>query len=235
MNGLRFKLILLFAELLAPHCAGAQWTEPLRIEIQPVLKTGYAYQVLTREIVTGDAKRKDSWRTDSRLPFECRPTDKDYAGSEYDKGHLAPASSYGLQLLCDKTFVLSNCAPQNQALNRGLWREIEDDVNDLAVQPNATTYVFTAPLLLPDETGKVTFSTIGEHHVPVPTHFGKAALTNKAGKLSCIAWIVPNHEPPHGAHPLDYKTTVDEVEAAAGVNLFDWLDHDTAKRLEGTK
>ena len=234
MTSIRFKLILLFAELLAPHCADGQWTEPLRIDIQPVLKTGYAYQVLTRDIVLGDAKRKDSWRVDTRLPFECRPNEKDYSGSEYDKGHLAPASSYGLQLLCDKTFVLSNAAPQNQPLNRGLMREIEDTVNDLAVQPNATTYVFTAPLLMPDETGKVTFSTIGEHHVPVPTHFGKAALTVKGGKFSCIAWIVPNSDPPEGAHPLDYKVAVDDVEAAAGVNLFDWLDHDTEKKLEAS-
>lgn len=235
MNGLRFKLILLFAELLAPHCAGAQWTEPLRIDIQPVLKTGYAYQVLTKEIVCGDAKRKDSWKIDPRLPFEARPTDQDYDGSGWDRGHLAPASSYGYQLLCDRTFFISNCSPQNPDLNRGLWREIEDVVNELAVQPNAITYVFTAPLLLPDDKGIVTFPTIGPHHVPVGTHWAKAALTVKPQGISAIAWIVPNIEPPHGAHHLDYKATVDDVEAAAGVELFGWLDHDTEKRVEGTK
>ena len=235
MTSLSFKLILLFAELLAPHCAEAQWAEPLRIDIQPVLKTGYAYQVLTKEVVFGDAKRKDSWRIDPRLPSESRPTERDYIGTDWDKGHLAPASSYGVQLLCDRTFFLSNCSPQNQALNRGLWREIEDVVNELAVQPDATVFAFTAPLLLPDDRGIVTFPTIGEHHIPVGTHWAKATLTVKRDKLSCIAWIVPNIEPPHGAHQLDYKATVDEVEAAAGVNLFDWLDHDTEKRLESVK
>ena len=51
----------------------------------------------------------------------------DYLNNIYDKGHMAPAADFN----CDstklrKTFSYVNCSPQNQFLNRGVWRLLEE-------------------------------------------------------------------------------------------------------------
>jgi endonuclease G len=53
-------------------------------------------------------------------------TDEDYAGSIYDKGHLANAEDFAFD--CEKdemTFRYYNCLPQTVNLNRGVWKTNE--------------------------------------------------------------------------------------------------------------
>ena len=57
----------------------------------------------------------------------------DYQNNVYDKGHLAPAADFN----CDKPMLLStfsylNCCLQNQYLNRGVWRLLEEQERQLA-------------------------------------------------------------------------------------------------------
>ena len=54
-------------------------------------------------------------------------SDKDYAGSIYDKGHLANAEDFAGD--CEKdelTFRYYNCLPQTANLNRGPWKTNEE-------------------------------------------------------------------------------------------------------------
>lgn len=56
-------------------------------------------------------------------------TDRDYAGSGYDKGHLANAEDFAFDCTNDEmTFRYYNCLPQTANLNRGLWKRNETDV-----------------------------------------------------------------------------------------------------------
>ena len=53
--------------------------------------------------------------------------DSDYSNNVYDKGHMTPAASFA----CDKnelvrTFSYVNCSLQNQYLNRGVWKSLEE-------------------------------------------------------------------------------------------------------------
>lgn len=53
----------------------------------------------------------------------------DYATNLYDKGHLAPAAAFSDNMEnLKQTFSYLNCALQNQYLNRGEWRILEDQV-----------------------------------------------------------------------------------------------------------
>lgn len=59
--------------------------------------------------------------------------DVDYQRNIYDKGHLAPAADFN----CDRqtlliTFSYLNCALQNQSLNRGAWKMLEEYERELA-------------------------------------------------------------------------------------------------------
>ena len=65
---------------------------------------------------------------------------KDYYRNVWDKGHLAPAATFSdSQSNLKQTFSYLNCALQNQYLNRGQWRLLEeqerkwDDEQELVV------------------------------------------------------------------------------------------------------
>jgi endonuclease G len=52
---------------------------------------------------------------------------QDYYANEWDKGHLAPAATFSDSLnLLKQTFSYLNCMLQQQDLNRGEWRLLEE-------------------------------------------------------------------------------------------------------------
>jgi endonuclease G, mitochondrial len=56
-------------------------------------------------------------------------TDRDYAGSGYDKGHLANAEDFAFNRRKQElTFVYYNALPQTGNLNRGVWKTYETTV-----------------------------------------------------------------------------------------------------------
>ena len=59
--------------------------------------------------------------------------DNDYYKNEWDKGHMAPAGSFTDSWSnLAKTFSFVNCALQLDDLNRGEWRELEEQVRQWA-------------------------------------------------------------------------------------------------------
>lgn len=69
--------------------------------------------------------------------------DKDYVNNEWDKGHMAPAAS----LNCSKdmmyeSFSYVNCALQQERLNRGVWRFLEDRERKLSTWANINADIY---------------------------------------------------------------------------------------------
>jgi DNA/RNA endonuclease G (NUC1) len=65
----------------------------------------------------------------------------DYKSNVYDKGHLAPAATFSDNMEnLKQTFSYLNCALQDQYMNRGEWRLLEeqerkwDDIEDLTIK-----------------------------------------------------------------------------------------------------
>jgi DNA/RNA endonuclease G (NUC1) len=65
----------------------------------------------------------------------------DYKSNVYDKGHLAPAATFSDSMEnLKQTFSYLNCALQDQYMNRGEWRMLEeqerkwDDIEDLTIK-----------------------------------------------------------------------------------------------------
>jgi DNA/RNA endonuclease G (NUC1) len=65
----------------------------------------------------------------------------DYVGNIYDKGHLAPAATFSDNMEnLKQTFSYLNCALQDQYMNRGEWRMLEeqerkwDDTENLTIK-----------------------------------------------------------------------------------------------------
>ena len=89
---------------------------------------------------TGGASRKgmDFYTNDSIKTSN----NADYVSNVYDKGHLAPAADFNCtpEMLYE-TFSYLNCALQNQYLNRGTWRLLEEHERKLSSQGEVTVKI----------------------------------------------------------------------------------------------
>lgn len=92
----------------------------------------------------------------------------DYAGSGYDRGHMAPAADFNFdRRALAETYRYSNICPQRPDLNRGAWAEIERQVRDLA--RSGTVHVVTFPVFDDRRTNRI-------GRVRVPEAFVKLAF-----------------------------------------------------------
>ena len=88
------------------------------------------------KITYNEVKEQPNWieYTDFYLINNIKTSDNsDYYNNPWDKGHMAPAGSFTDSWSnLAKTFSFVNCALQLDNLNRGEWRELEEEVRRLA-------------------------------------------------------------------------------------------------------
>ena len=156
------------------------------------------------------------------LPDHMRAALGDYAGSGFDRGHMAPAADCkGSEERMRDSFLLTNVCPQDPEFNRGYWAKLEKHVRDLT-KVVATVHVISGPLYLPetDESGKrwVKYQVIGNNAVAAPTHFFKViVLEDTAGNKKSLAYVLPN-APIVASTPLSqFETTIKKVESLSGI------------------
>lgn len=102
----------------------------------------------------------------------------DYVRNIYDKGHLAPAATFSDSMEnLKQTFSFLNCALQDQYLNRGEWRLLEEQERDWDDESNLTVTVE----LVWDE-GYIILPTGGH----VPTDLIKHIYFEKTGSWKCF-------------------------------------------------
>jgi endonuclease G len=109
----------------------------------------------------------------------------DYVKNLYDKGHLAPAADFNCTKdILYQTFSYLNCALQNQYLNRGVWRMLEEYERELAKTEKVTV---TITLVFDKKSIKLpTGST-------VPNGFYKTIYLENSKKT--IKYYFPNEAP----------------------------------------
>jgi endonuclease G len=77
------------------------------------------------------------------LPNIKTATQADYAKSGYDRGHLANAEDFAYDCRLDElTFRYYNCLPQSKNLNRGLWKQKEEETRNLSHKDTITIICF---------------------------------------------------------------------------------------------
>jgi|TARA_R110000851_G_scaffold174036_2_gene320313 endonuclease G len=155
-----------------------------------------------------------------------------YAGSGYDRGHLAPnyaiAAVHGRNAQVD-TFLMSNMTPQRPNLNRQLWQRLEEAVMDHFAPRFDRLQVITGPVF-PEHFMDNVFSRVGL--VEVPEAFYKIIVVPHSEGPLALAFIMPQDV--RGNEPLDdYLVTIDEIEARTGLNFFPDLTPAVEAVLEG--
>ncbi len=177
---------------------------------------------LTRNETKDPVGRYGSFEADSAVAGCAKPSD--YAGSGYNRGHMAPAADFKWSgKAMRETFKMTNVCPQVQSLNSGGWSRLEEKVREWAVRDSAIV-VASGPVVLPGH------NTAGAGNVAVPQAFFKVVLAPYATPPRAIAFIYPNA--PAGQRLRDYAVTVDSVEAATGLDFFSALPDGIESRLE---
>jgi len=151
--------------------------------------------------------RTDNFAPD---PFDNDATnlDDDYKGQGYDRGHNMPAAdnSCNTQAM-NECFYFSNMFPQTGRLNRGVWKQLEEQERDMAIHSDSI-YVWIGNYGISKK--------IGPHKVVVPKYCWKVIYDFKTEEWS--AYIFPNTTTVKGK-PEDFVTTVDDIRAKSGFDF----------------
>jgi len=183
-----------------------------------------AYELTAAE-TTKRVNRSNNFRPDDDVRTGSA-TNADYKGMGYDRGHLAPAADMGWSATSmQESFFYSNMSPQVAGFNRGIWKSLEEQVRQWAVD-NRAIYVVTGPLL-PDN-----LPVIGVNKVSVPRFYYKVILDYTAPELKGIGFILPNAT---SSLPLkSFVVSIDYVEKMTGIDFFPALPDDQEQKLEKT-
>ncbi|MDO5651162.1 MAG: DNA/RNA non-specific endonuclease [Moraxella sp.] len=167
----------------------------------------YVAQHLTREQVSTarQLERVDNFHPESRLPTGVRADIKDYRGTGYDRGHLAPNGDMSNQQSQFDSFSLANIVPQDSTHNRELWREIESVTRDLA-DNYGEIYVITGTAFADTQVDKV-------GKIFVPTHLYKVVYVPS---IAQAAVYYSANQAGASYEVLD----VQELTARTGVNVL---------------
>ncbi len=220
----------------------AGWSDNLDLGVpggcnQVVERTGYAlgyneeweqpawvaYRLTKDEVMSRKASRADAFMPDPEVRTGSA-TLEDYRGSGYDRGHLAPAADmHWSEKAMLESFYMSNMSPQEPAFNRGVWSRLEQAVRRFAYSEESV-FVVTGPIVTEDDV-----KTIGSNKVRVPGFYYKV-IYDETPPEKMIAFILPNK----GSNKsLDsFVVSVDDVEAATGLDFFSALPEDRQRSLE---
>ena len=168
-----------------------------------------AWQILPQNI-NGCIPRSNAFVTDQSLPRGKSATPDDYAGTGYDKGHLAnDAHQSWDQQVEYESFLMTNMSPQLPGLNRGIWKLLETATGawGFARQHELIVYAGNVYDVTKDK-------KIGPSQVNVPYGLFKIVIDKQTGDT--LAFLFP-HKENQGNDLTVVQTTVQAVEAATGI------------------
>lgn len=170
-------------------------------------------------------RRKGRFIIDRRITVSLNHSD--YTRSGYSRGHMAPAyaiyTRFGKEA-ARETFYMTNIVPQVQALNGGLWKEVEMNVAGKYARERKELWILAGPVF-DDKPERLSSG------VEIPDGFFKIILDDQADGPSIISYFFPN-EDTGSQKTRNFLTSVDNVEQMTGIDFFSLLDDTTEKHLE---
>ncbi|NVO05730.1 MAG: DNA/RNA non-specific endonuclease, partial [Rhodoferax sp.] len=149
-------------------------------------------------------RRGNVFHADSRVPQAERATLEDYAGSGYDRGHMAPAADMGTAQAMEQSFSLANTVPQAPEHNRGAWAQtVELPTRKFAARAEGDVYVITGPVFVPSMAQS---PSIGAGKVHVPAFLFKLVY-DEASNRAWAYWQA-NTDTTRGSQPISYAELV---------------------------
>jgi endonuclease G len=179
----------------------APYGVPQTTGVQPICRQGYLVgydaqaklpkwvtYTITPEHAIGCVARSNAFAADQSIQGGATPAD--YAGSNYDKGHMSPDGDQSWDEQVEfESFLMTNMSPQAGSLNRGIWKLLETSVRGWTVQHNQSYTVYVGSLY---SSAFGTPKTIGKG-VVVPTAFYKIVINKETNEVA--GWEFPHVAP----------------------------------------
>jgi len=197
--------------------------------------------IITQDVTKGTVLRTNDFRADKKVStgsaveadyfLKKMKTDSTWAydGFGYDRGHLAPSADFKWsKTALSESYYYSNMSPQLAEFNRGAWGNLEDAIRGYLYRNPATSlYIVTGPLLADN----LPVIERGINKVSIPAMYWKAVLDFDNKKA--IGFMMPNQ---NITQPLAaFAVSVNEIEKATGLDLFNKLPIDLQETLEKQK
>jgi endonuclease G len=148
----------------------------------------------------------------------------DYEKSGYDRGHLAPAADMGFsKITMAESFYYSNMSPQIPGFNRGIWKQLEGQTRNWAIEYDSL-YIVVGPIF------SDSMKTIGPHQVAVPNSYYKVILDNHKGKEKMIGFVMKNESSKNSLQ--SFVVAVDRIEVLTNFDFFPILEDSLENKLE---
>ena len=206
----------------------------------------------------GKKSRIECFRTDPRLEPEEQSTCADYKDpakingkkvppeKTFDQGHLCPAGDFHRTREAElDTYLLSNMTPQYKYFNEDIWRFFEAEVRQWG-KDRGEIIVMTGVTLDrngdhkrdPDDKAKHMLTATGPSKMAIPTGYWKVVLARRSdGGYDHIAVLLPHkttklNQADSLAAISKAQTTIDEIEARTGLDLFADLPDDMENEIE---
>lgn len=185
-----------------------------------------AYELTADEAKSKKTERSNKFVSDPDVKGTTA-TNEDYTRTGYDRGHLAPAGDMKWSARAMReSFYLSNICPQNPGLNRGIWKELEEQ-SRLWAMDNGSLSIVTGPVITDD------MKRMGKNQVAIPRSFYKVICYQAGNKYTGVAFIFKNE---------DYKKVelkamaipIDSVEKVTGIDFFSAFPDDMEQEMEAT-
>ena len=169
---------------------------------------------------------KSDWRSINKVQS------KDYKGSGYDRGHMAPnyaiSTLYGKQAQLN-SFLMSNIVPQKPKLNQKLWQRLEEVEVKHFTKLKGKLSVITGPVFDADiQRLKNTWN------VEIPDAFFKIYILDRGLCAPLVlAFLMPQNV--KGNESLSrYVVSIDQIEERTGLDFFSQLGDALEVKLEAS-
>ena len=178
---------------------------------------------LELEHLTYDDRERPYFIEDPKVPTKSADW-RNYRGSGFDRGHLCPAGDRRFsEYAYNQTFYTSNISPQRKDFNAGVWNRLEMQVRSWCKRYGSLQVAVGGVL----ESG---LEEIGDEDVAVPNRYYKIISRGVNEDMQVIAFMMPHYE---SQKPLqDFVVSVDEVEAATGIDFLSGLPDALENKLE---
>lgn len=184
-----------------------------------------AYRLFGQDDYVEVKGRPNGFETDNRT--SAKVLHKDYTGSGYDRGHLAPnfgiAYCYGRKAQLE-TFRMSNIIPQFHTLNAGPWKKLElrNALNYTARFQD--TWVITGPVY----TEQPEYFDTG---IPIPRECFKIIVDEHNGRIRVQAFLMAQNIK-RGTGLSATLVSVNDIEQKTGFDFFPDLADNAETTLE---
>ena len=183
-----------------------------------------AYELTSKEATSKKNERSNKFVSDPMVKG-ATAMNEDYTRSGYDRGHMAPAGDMKWSAKAMReSFYLSNICPQKPGLNRGIWKDLEEQVR-LWAKENGSLLIVTGPVITDD------LKRLGKNRVGIPKTFYKVICTITNGKPEGVGFLFDNKD--YGKTPLkSMMIPIDSVEKVTGIDFFPSLPDSIENPME---